>query len=159
VARWPARASAALQGGVLLDARAPSTQAPAQRSPATCHRPVAPRPHAVAGWRGSWCRSGPEAGVDCPLRLREAELRPRRGGERFQLAPGGPPRSLKKQYQARRMPAWDRNGPLLYADGAWLFVPGLGRCPPCGTVRGPLLVWLPDDWRQTLLRIAPLKCF
>jgi tRNA(Ile)-lysidine synthase len=36
-------------------------------------------------------------------------------------------RSLKKQYQAMGVPAWDRTGPLLYtAAGDLLFVPGLG---------------------------------
>ena len=36
-------------------------------------------------------------------------------------------RSLKKQFQARSVPAWEREGPLLFmADGRLLFVPGLG---------------------------------
>jgi tRNA(Ile)-lysidine synthase len=36
-------------------------------------------------------------------------------------------RSLKKQFQARAVPAWAREGPLLYTDQAQLlFVPGLG---------------------------------
>jgi len=50
-----------------------------------------------------------------------------RGGERFQRAPGTPPRSLKKQFQAAGVPAWQRDAPLLFsADGRLLFVPGLG---------------------------------
>jgi tRNA(Ile)-lysidine synthase len=51
----------------------------------------------------------------------------RAGPERFRLAPNGEARSLKKQYQARGIPAWARDGPLLFtADGRLLFVPGLG---------------------------------
>ena len=59
--------------------------------------------------------------------LQDAVWRPRRGGERFQRAPGTPPRSLKRQFQAAAVPAWQRDAPLLYAaDGRLLFVPGLG---------------------------------
>lgn len=54
-------------------------------------------------------------------------LAARSGGERFALAPQGTPRSLKKQYQARGVPAWQRSGPLLLAaDGSVLFAPGMG---------------------------------
>ncbi len=59
--------------------------------------------------------------------LRQASWRRRSGGERFQRAPGTPPRSLKKQFQAAGVPAWQRDAPLLCAaDGRLLFVPGLG---------------------------------
>ena len=59
--------------------------------------------------------------------LRDAQWRPRSGGERFQRAPGCPPRSLKKQFQAAGVAAWQREAPLLFAaDGRLLFVPGLG---------------------------------
>jgi len=59
--------------------------------------------------------------------LRDAQWRARSGGERFQRAPGTPPRSLKKQFQAAGVPAWQRDAPLLFsADGRLLFVPGLG---------------------------------
>ena len=54
-------------------------------------------------------------------------LRERVGGERLRLSPRGVARSLKKQYQARDVPAWGREGPLLInADGGLLYVPGLG---------------------------------
>ena len=36
------------------------------------------------------------------------------------------PRSLKKQYQAAGVAAWQREGPLLYAGEQLVFVPGLG---------------------------------
>ena len=60
-------------------------------------------------------------------RLRDVQARARVGAERFQLHPNGLARSLKKQYQTAGVPAWQRDGPLLYgAHGELLFVPGLG---------------------------------
>ena len=53
-------------------------------------------------------------------------LLPRQGGERFQAGAGRPPRSLKKQFQQAGVPGWARQGPLLYAGDALVFVPGLG---------------------------------
>ena len=41
-------------------------------------------------------------------------------------AVGRPARSLKKQYQAADVPAWERDGPLVYSGGQLVFVPGLG---------------------------------
>jgi tRNA(Ile)-lysidine synthase len=58
--------------------------------------------------------------------LAQAELRPRSGGEDFQCGPARPPRSLKKQWQAAGVPAWSRDGPLLWAGGRLVYVPGLG---------------------------------
>lgn len=58
--------------------------------------------------------------------LAQAEWRARAGGERFQAGPGRPPRSLKRQYQSAGIPAWQRDGPLLYSGGQLVFVPGLG---------------------------------
>lgn len=58
--------------------------------------------------------------------LAALELRERSGGEQFQAGFGRPPRSLKKQFQARGVPAWERDGPLVYSGGQLVFVPGLG---------------------------------
>jgi len=63
--------------------------------------------------------------------LTGAWLQPRQGGEQFQAGPGRPPRSLKKQFQAAGLPAWQRQAPMLcrrQPDGGVqvLFVPGLG---------------------------------
>jgi tRNA(Ile)-lysidine synthase len=67
-----------------------------------------------------------QGGVALEL-LRNAQWRARSGGERFQRAVGTPPRSLKKQFQAAGLSAWQRDAPLLFsADGRLLFVPGLG---------------------------------
>jgi tRNA(Ile)-lysidine synthase len=81
----------------------------------------------VPGWAGVVevsTATGPGLPVD---QLRRALWRRRSGGERFQARPGSPPRSLKKQFQAAGVPEHQRAVPLLWsADGALLFVPGLG---------------------------------
>jgi tRNA(Ile)-lysidine synthase len=85
-----------------------------------------PGEHPVDEWGGIFevrLTSGPGL---APQQLRDCELRARSGGERFQAAPASLPRSLKKQYQSARVPAWGRSGPLVYGDGQLLFVPGLG---------------------------------
>lgn len=82
--------------------------------------------HRLPGWGGALevrrVRSG---GVPFAW-LAQLELRPRSGAEQFQAGIGRPPRSLKKQYQAAGIPAWQRDGPLLYSGGQLVFVPGLG---------------------------------
>ena len=50
----------------------------------------------------------------------------RSGGEQWQAQPRSTPRSLKKQYQAAGIAAWQRDGPLVIADDRLVFVPGLG---------------------------------
>ena len=78
------------------------------------------------GWGGSLeLRRVASGGV--PLEsIETVELRQREGGEQFQRAPATPARSLKKQYQLAAVPAWDRGGPLVYAGGRLVYVPGLG---------------------------------
>ncbi|MES2957825.1 MAG: tRNA lysidine(34) synthetase TilS [Pseudomonadota bacterium] len=67
-----------------------------------------------------------EGGIALAL-LRGATWRPRSEGLHFQRAQDTPPRSLKKQFQAAGLAAWQRDVPLLFsADGRLLFVPGLG---------------------------------
>ena len=58
--------------------------------------------------------------------LAQLELRERSGGEQFQAGLGRPPRSLKKQFQAANLAAWERGGPLVFSGGQLVFVPGLG---------------------------------
>ena len=90
-----------------------------------------PGRHAVPGWDGAFeviaCVS---QGV-LPARLRQVLLQARGGGERFQAHAGSVPRSLKKQFQSAAVPASQRSGPLLWADGQLLFVPGLGIDARC----------------------------
>lgn len=82
--------------------------------------------HALPGWGGTLhVQRVREGGV--PLAwLAALELRERSGGEQFQAGFGRPPRSLKKQFQAQGVPAWERDGPLVYSGGQLVFVPGLG---------------------------------
>lgn len=103
---------------------------------------------AVPEWSGSFELWPVDAQGLEPARLRHGELRARGGGERFQRAAATPPRSLKKQFQAAGIAAWQRDGPLLYWAGQLLFVPGLGidarqYAPPGSAMLG--LRWLPDD--------------
>jgi tRNA(Ile)-lysidine synthase len=82
----------------------------------------------LPGWHGHLeVEASSSEGLSVPssdaLVLRVA---PRQGGERFALQPAGLPRSLKKQYQAAGVPAWERDGPLLWRDAQLLFAPGLG---------------------------------
>lgn len=80
----------------------------------------------LAGWRGRLrvqrVRDGGVA-VSQGMSLRLVE---RGGGEQFQEAEGRPARSLKKQFQAHAVPAWQRTGPLVYHGEQLLYVPGLG---------------------------------
>ena len=82
--------------------------------------------HALPGW-GGVLQVTRVAAEGVPLAwLAHLELRPRSGQERFQAGLGRPPRSLKKQFQAAGVSAWERGGPLVYSGGQLVFVPGLG---------------------------------
>lgn len=82
--------------------------------------------HALPGWGGLLVATRVREGGVPLAWLAHLELRSRSGGEQFQAGIGRPPRSLKKQYQAQGVPAWEREGPLLYSGGQLVFVPGLG---------------------------------
>jgi tRNA(Ile)-lysidine synthase len=84
-----------------------------------------PGVHALPQWGGTLEVARAAPGVPAGA-LKTCTLRPRAGGEQFQRAPRSTPRSLKKQYQAAGIDAWQRDGPLVYAEGKLLFVPGLG---------------------------------
>lgn len=81
--------------------------------------------HPAGPWGAVEVRAVGEGGAPLSL-LGRLALRPRRGGERFQAAPGAVPRSLKKQYQDAGVAPWQRGGPLVYAGERLVFVPGLG---------------------------------
>lgn len=120
-------------GGWLRSHQGRLDHAPAERAgvPAVegpvCRLSVrGPGAHPVPEWHGVLLvRPADGSGVPLPL-LADLTLAPRAGGERFRLAPGRPARSLKKQYQAAGVPAWSRGGPLVWAAGRLVFVPGLG---------------------------------
>ncbi|MDE2566360.1 MAG: tRNA lysidine(34) synthetase TilS [Burkholderiales bacterium] len=99
-------------------------------------------------WRGRFVAHEALEGGAAPARLRQLHPRERLGGERFRSAPGACARSLKKQFQALGVPAWERDGPLLFdAQGALVFAPGLGIDAGARAEPGApqlLLRWVPD---------------
>ena len=101
---------------------------------------------AVPQWGGAFEVCAVDQGGLESQRLRHCELSARTGGEQFQRSTRSMPRSLKKQFQAARVPAWLRTGPLVYAGRELLFVPGLGFDARALAQRGAALLslrWLP----------------
>lgn len=80
----------------------------------------------LPGWGGEIVATRVKEGGVHPAWLARLQLRGREGGEQFMAGLGRPARSLKKQYQAADVPAWEREGPLVYSGGQLVFVPGLG---------------------------------
>lgn len=125
-ARWPAgeHNELRLHRGRLTVARA-SPDAP----PRLAERAIdlgRPGVYAAVPWPGRFeVAASPSGGVPASV-LRQARLCARHGGEQFQAEPAARPRSLKKQFQAAGVPAWERDGPLVYAGDRLVFVPGLG---------------------------------
>ncbi len=102
--------------------------------------------YAVPGWAGVLhIERVREAGVALSM-LQTLQVRVRSGGEQFQLAPDRPARSLKKQFQAQGVPAWARQGPLLFVQDRLIFVPGLGV---------DARVWAPAGQAQVRITWAP----
>lgn len=85
-----------------------------------------PGRYRLPGWGGELVASRTREGGVHTAWLARLELRPRTGGEQFMAGIGRPARSLKKQYQAADVPAWERDGPLVFSGGQLVFVPGLG---------------------------------
>ena len=123
-ARWPVDASQQLashRGRLRLIPAIASKVTPNEGAIDLSH----PGLHALPQWGGALDVTRVAQGVPGSV-LRACTLRTRVGGEQFQRAPLSTPRSLKKQYQDAGIAAWQREGPLVYADGRLLFVPGLG---------------------------------
>jgi tRNA(Ile)-lysidine synthase len=107
--------------------------------------------HVVPGWPGVLrvrpCvlgEGGDVWGLE-PSLLSKICLRAREGGEQFQAGAGRPARSLKKQFQAAGVPAWQRGGPLVLGPACeLLFVPGLGLDARWAQPAAPGLLAL--DW-------------
>lgn len=148
--RWPA------PGGELRRYRGELAYVRAHQPPAALQpRPIAAQPldlsrcgrHRLPGWQGSFVVTRVQRGGLPLAALRSCEARPRAGGEQFQRAAQTPPRSLKKQFQAAAVPAWARDGPLLFDRDGLLFVPGLGidarRIAAAGELRS--LRWVVDS--------------
>lgn len=143
--RWPARAAVlALHRGV-LSVQANSGPAVAEVVTLDLRQPGLV---ALPAWQGTLhierARSG---GVPIEA-LAAVQLRARQGGERFRFGPKATARSLKKQFQARGIPAWARQAPLLSsADGRLIFVPGLGIDAAFQAVEGAeqrRITWVPQ---------------
>ncbi len=104
--------------------------------------------HRLPAWGGAIEVRACPAGPGVPLNLlQQVSVQARCGGERFQARPGALPRSLKLQFQAAAVPVAGRQGPLLWADGRLLFVPGLGpdaRCLATDGAARAQLIWWPD---------------
>jgi tRNA(Ile)-lysidine synthase len=151
-ATWPAIGGTVrrYRGRLLwLAAQAPANRAgsPADGPPSVPLSILTPGRHDAGPWGA--LEAGPvDAGGVPPQLLQHLELRPRRGAERFQSRPGSPPRSLKKQYQAAGVPAWAREGPLVYAGDRLLYVPGLGFDARCLAAPGA------PQWRLAWIRAA-----
>lgn len=104
----------------------------------------------IDGWPGTLVVQAGTGPALAAADLTTAECHSRRGGERFQLRPGRPPRSLKKQYQQAGIASWWRDGPLVYVQGQLAFVPGLGldaRACKAPAGEGVTLHWWPEPER------------
>ncbi len=85
-----------------------------------------PGVHELAAWRAAIRVEQVERGgipVELAARL---EVRSRKTADRFQADAARPPRSLKLQYQAAAVPAWQRTGAVVCRGDTMVFVPGLG---------------------------------
>lgn len=100
-----------------------------------------------AGWQGAWQVERVQNEGASEDVLRSLTMRERSGGEQFQPHTKGLPRSLKKCFQDQAVPAWLRQGPLLFCGDELIFVAGLGMdarrlaepgVPQLG------LSWIPD---------------
>ena len=106
---------------------APSARrATAAEGPSTTLDLRRPGLHDVSGWNGAIEVRRVDSGGLATATAARLQLRQRRPGDRFQAGAGRPPRSLKLQFQAAGLPAWQRDGPLLLHEGALVFVAGLG---------------------------------
>ena len=80
---------------------------------------------------GGVLRFKPEIGrglASARLQARKVTLRTRQGGERMQLHPLRPHRTLKNLFQESATPPWRRHRvPLIYCDDELVCVPGLGE--------------------------------
>jgi tRNA(Ile)-lysidine synthase len=142
IGRWPAPGGELRchDGALRLHLR-PAVAPPAAAGIVDLRQPGAV---VLPGWGGECVVTDVDRGGVAVAELGAVDVRARCGGERFQLSANAPPRGLKKQFQAARVPAWSRDVPLLFSQGRLLFVPGLGidarRLAPPG-VPQRLLAW------------------
>ncbi len=119
---WPPGALHRHRGRLVHEPSAAATTA--EPESALCI--TGPGRYALPGWGGVLVASTAREGGVHTAWLAQLSLRARAGGEQFMAGIDRPARSLKKQYQAAEVPAWERDGPLVYSGGQLVFVPGLG---------------------------------
>jgi tRNA(Ile)-lysidine synthase len=144
--RWPAPGGEIRLHDGRLGFAATAAVTEGERTPGTADL-SRPGRHEMPGWGGTFVVEAVASHGTAVDNLRRATLRERSGGEHLQMTPYGLPRSLKKQYQARRVPAWERSGPLVYCADRLLFAPGLGLDARCLAAPGsPQLsvAWVPQ---------------
>jgi len=103
--------------------------------------------HRVPGWPGQIAVETVTSGGLPVSVAAEVDLRARQPGDRFQSGAGRPARSLKLQYQAAGLPAWERCGPIGCSAAQVVFVAGLGIDARAIARPGQpqvTLTWLPD---------------
>ncbi|WP_027793567.1 tRNA lysidine(34) synthetase TilS [Paraburkholderia acidipaludis] len=113
-------------------------------------------------WRGTFVfaraeANDPDAVPEALLAGRPLVVRERSGGERLRDAAAGVSRTLKHMFQARGIPAWERDVPLLFSGETLLFVPHVGvnraAFPDWDAMAGdgPQEGWRRIEWREDLL--------
>ena len=125
-ATWPAaHGTLKRYRGVLTFHKTPGVQAPPPPREDTL-RITRAGTYKLPGWQGCVTATRVKQDGVALAWLGRVELRTRCGSEQFQAGLLRPPRSLKKQFQAAGVAAWQRDGPLLFSGGQLVFVPGLG---------------------------------
>lgn len=146
--QWRAGAfDVCLYRGVLLCRSAKGAVPVEQGEPVVTLTIDGPGRHALPQWGGALLVSPVTDGGLALSRLATVEVRRRAGGEDFQLGPDRPSRALRKQFQAVGVPEWERDGPLVYAQGALVFARGLGIDARALAAPGEpqvTLIWVPD---------------
>ncbi|HKU00352.1 MAG TPA: tRNA lysidine(34) synthetase TilS [Paraburkholderia sp.] len=116
----------------------------------------------LSQWRGSYVfapadANDPDAVPESVLRGAPLVARAREGGERLRDEAANVSRTLKNLFQARGVPAWERDVPLLYVGGTLLFVPRIGVNRSAFDAQGeapgeaPGALWRRIEWREDLL--------
>lgn len=124
-ARWPVDGASELRlyrGRLALERLAPTVEEVAP----TPVRLDQPGRLELPAWGGTLELAPVEQGGVSRWLLARAGLREREPGDQFQRAPRSIARSLKKQFQAMGVPAWQRGGPVVATADHVVFVPGLG---------------------------------
>lgn len=110
----------------------------------------------LPSWRGSYVfapadANDPDAVPESVLRDGLLVARAREGGERLRDEAANVSRTLKNLFQARGVPAWERDVPLLYGGETLLFVPRIGVNRSAFGPQDAAARWRRIEWREDLL--------